>query len=89
MRIAAHVLSLSILTFVGALTPAAAQTTCGQHRAACESVCTPNRVAGIYAGSYQRCTASCEPRWQECLKTGIWVDLERRSHGGSEYAPPF
>lgn len=89
MRIPACVLSLSILAYGAALAPAAARATCGQHRAVCEQICTPQRVAHVYAGSYQRCTASCEPRWQECLKTGLWVDLERRSTGGAEYAPPF
>ena len=66
-----------------------AQMSCGAHRSVCESVCTPDRVAHYYFGSLRRCTDSCEPRWQECLRTGVWVDLERRSSGRTEYAPPF
>lgn len=69
--------------------PARAQPSCGEHRAVCESVCTPDRVAQYYFGVLRRCTASCGPRWQACLRTGRWVDLEGRSSGGTEYAPPF
>ena len=80
---------LAVLGAVAATSAARAQMSCGQHRAVCESVCTPERVAYVYAGSGRRCSASCEPRWQMCLKTGVWVDLERRSSGGSEFATPF
>lgn len=89
MRVSACLLSAALLFPGVAIAPANAQATCGEHRAVCESVCTPQRVSYTYAGSYRRCTASCEPRWQACLRTGVWVDLERRSGGGSEYAPPF
>lgn len=75
-------------TFAGGH-PASAQQSCGMHRAGCESACTPGLVAHVYAGSLRRCTASCEPRWNECLRTGVWVDLERRSSGSVERAPPF
>jgi hypothetical protein len=71
------------------LAPAQAQLSCFEHRAACESVCTPSQVAYYYFGSLRRCTASCEPRMNACLRTGVWVDLERLSTGGTEYATPF
>lgn len=69
--------------------PSQAQATCGEHSDACEAVCTPARVARYHFGSLRRCTASCEPRWQECLRSGIWVDLERLSTGRAELAPPY
>ena len=80
-------LAAALLPLAG--TAARAQMSCWEHRAICESVCTPDRVARYYFGARERCTASCGPRWQECVNTGLWVDLERQTSGGVEYAPPF
>ena len=68
---------------------ASAQMSCSEHREICETICTPDRVARYYFGVARRCTASCEPRWQQCLRSGLWVDLERRTSGGTEYARRF
>lgn len=88
MRLALPGLLLAVATSLP-VAPARAQTSCWEHRAICESVCTPDRVARYYFGARERCTASCGPRWLECMSTGLWVDLERQSSGGTEYAPPF
>jgi hypothetical protein len=69
--------------------PASAQLSCSEGRAICEATCTPAHVAFYHFGNLDRCEASCEPRRQQCLRTGIWVDLERRSSGWSEVADPF
>ncbi len=66
--------------------PADAIQSCSANRTVCESVCTPDRIARYHGGLARRCTASCEPRWQQCLRTGVWVDLERRSSGWWEQA---
>ncbi|TDR94388.1 hypothetical protein [Enterovirga rhinocerotis] len=89
MRLATIAGLLVALSGMAAGGPAYAQQSCSAHRAACESVCTPNWVSYYYAGSMRRCTASCEPRWQECLRTGTWVDLERRRTGWWEVAKPY
>ena len=83
-RLFAAAASLSVLT----LLPVAAQASgsCSDHRDVCEAVCTPDRVARFYGGVALRCAASCEPRWNQCLRTGIWADLERRSTGWWEPA---
>ncbi|WP_375461049.1 hypothetical protein [uncultured Enterovirga sp.] len=72
-----------------AIGPALAQQSCSGHRAVCEATCTPAHVARYHFGNVDRCEASCEPRRQQCLRTGVWVDLERRSTGWSELAVPF
>lgn len=83
-RLAASVFGLSLA--VGLATPGHAQQSCSTHRAWCEAVCTPAFVGYYYGGLPARCLASCDPRWQACLRTGIWVDLERVSSGGPESA---
>lgn len=69
--------------------PASAEQSCSTHMAVCESACTPAHVARYHFGNIDRCETSCEPRRQQCLRTGIWVDLERRSTGWWESAVPF
>ena len=83
----ASLLSAATL-FLLAVSPAQAET-CSGHRATCESVCTPDRVARYYAGSEARCTSSCYPRWSQCMRTGWWADLERRYSGGWQPAARF
>jgi hypothetical protein len=65
---------------VGSALPSLAQTapvaSCGERANFCEAVCTPERIRRLYAGSAQWCSASCEPRWQQCLRTRTWVHLE-------------
>ena len=57
---------------------------CTGGRAICEAVCTPERLSRYYQGSLALCTASCEPRWQQCLRTGTWVHLEDSYPGWHE-----
>jgi hypothetical protein len=89
MRILPSLFVAAAILTAGPISTARAQMSCGDHRAVCVSACTPSHVARYHFGSLRRCTANCEPRWQECLRSGIWVDLERRSTGGAELAPPF
>lgn len=80
MRIA---LALALALAVVTATPALAAG-CGENREACEAICTPERIAHYYAGVAARCSASCEPRFQLCLRTGIWMHLEDRYAGWAE-----
>ncbi|MDB5590266.1 hypothetical protein [Enterovirga sp.] len=77
------------LTALVAASPSEAGQSCTSHRSVCEAACTPAHVARYHFGDVDRCEASCEPRRQQCLRTGIWVDLERRSTGWWEAATPF
>ena len=79
---------IAVATAFVASGPAAAEG-CSAYRATCEAVCTPQRVSRYYFGSIKRCTASCEPRWQQCLRTGAWADLEYRYSGWWERATGF
>ena len=67
----------------------AAAASCSARRDACEAICTPDRIASYYLGSWERCRTSCEPRWNQCLRTGVWVDLERLSTGTLEPAERY
>lgn len=87
VRLAASVLGLSLT--LGFATEGRAQQSCSTHRAWCESVCTPAFVGFYYGGLPARCLASCAPRWQACLRSGIWVDLERQSGGRQEPADRY
>lgn len=63
--------------------------TCSTYRASCETACTPAKVTRYYAGSARRCLSSCEPRFQQCIRSGEWADLERLYGGGWEKATIF
>ena len=82
-------IAMSLALLCAAASPAFAGASCLQHRAGCQAVCGPERVARYYFGSYVRCTASCEPRFQQCVRSGVWADLERLSTGWYEPAAPF
>lgn len=70
--------------------PAAwAAGSCSTGRLQCEAACTADHVARYYSGSSDRCQSSCVPRWNQCLRSGIWVDLEHRTTGTWEEASPF
>jgi hypothetical protein len=83
MRLALTIAGFALALPVFGTAPAEA-TSCSSNRASCEVVCTPERIARYYAGSARRCTASCEPRWQQCMRTGIWVHLEDQYPGWNE-----
>ena len=82
MRITA---SLAVALAIVSAAPALAAG-CGENRDACVAVCTPERIARYYAGVEARCSASCEPRFQQCLRTGVWMHLEDRYAGWAEPA---
>jgi hypothetical protein len=82
VRLALTIAITAAISAVGASQARAAS--CSDNRAVCETVCTPERLARYYAGSLRRCTASCEPRWQQCMRTGIWVHLEDQYPGWRE-----
>ena len=63
-----------------------ASESCGTYRASCQAVCTPERADRYYAGSAARCSSSCEPRWNQCLRTGWWADIEYLYSGSWERA---
>lgn len=77
MRITA---SLALALAIVSAAPALAAG-CGENRDACEAICTPQRIAQYYSGVAARCPASCEPRFQLCLRTGTWTHLEDRYAG--------
>lgn len=83
------VLAAGLCVSAGFVSAAGAQQSCSSGRAGCEAVCTPDRVWRYYGGVSERCTASCTPRWQQCLRSGIWVDLERLSTGYGEPASRY
>ncbi|MBV9078066.1 MAG: hypothetical protein JO048_11340 [Methylobacteriaceae bacterium] len=68
---------------------AAPAASCSENRDRCEAICTPERVARYYFGGAHRCTASCGPRFQQCLRTGIWVHLEDSQAGFHEPVDGF
>ena len=78
-RLAWAVAAMALLAATGA----SAQS-CGAGRDICERSCTPERIRDYHAGSERRCTASCAPRYQKCLTTGIWVHLEDERAGWHE-----
>jgi hypothetical protein len=84
MTRAALALTFGLIAFGAAPSPARADGSCFSYWAACNAVCTPQRAATYYAGSVRRCASSCEPRFQQCLRSGLWADLERLRTGGWE-----
>ena len=87
----AWMLGLGALAAIGGsgLAPPAQAASCGDRAAECEASCTPAKVARYYFGSERRCTASCEPRLQQCYRTGKWTHLEDYYPGNVERVSRF
>lgn len=68
--------AITAFVVLAGMQAASSAETCGTLRDKCEAVCTPDRVARYHFGSERRCTASCTPRWNACMATGLWADLE-------------
>ena len=81
--------ALAVFLVVAGVQAASSAETCGTLRDKCEAVCTPDRVARYYFGSERRCTASCTPRWNACVATGLWADLEGVSNHWYAIVDPF
>jgi hypothetical protein len=73
----------------GIASPAGAAESCLGYKQLCEAACTPARISRFYSDHPPRCSASCEPRFYECVRTGIWVHLEDSRAGWREPVNPF
>jgi hypothetical protein len=69
--------------------PSAMRETCGTRAAQCEATCAARPRMRPYTSPYDRCSESCEPRWQQCLRTGLWVHLEDSYPGWRERVARF
>lgn len=75
------ILAMPALLLAGA---AQAAETCSSRAAQCDQICASRPNGPPYNSTYDRCAASCTPRWQQCLRTGIWVHLEDPAAGWRE-----
>ena len=70
---------------VGALAqPALADDTCSARAGQCDAICAARPAIPPYTSRYDRCAESCQPRWSQCLRTGLWVHLEDAKAGWRE-----
>ena len=60
---------------------------CFSYKQACEAICTPPRIARYYSDNPDRCSASCAPRFYQCVHTGVWVHLEDEPPVREEVGP--
>ena len=63
--------------------------TCTSRANQCDQACAARPTVYPYTSPYDRCAASCQPRWQQCLRTGVWVHLEGRRPGWRERVERF
>jgi hypothetical protein len=75
---------------LGALAqPAIAEETCSTRASQCDAICAARPPFPPYTSRYDRCAESCQPRWNQCLRTGIWVHLEDAHAGWRERVTPW
>ena len=78
-------LAVALSGAVLAAAPAAAMgPSCSLRAKQCEIICSSQPPVRPYDSPYNRCLASCQPRWHQCLRTGIWVHLEDAYPGWHE-----
>lgn len=75
--------------FAGTPVEAMNQPSCSLRARQCELICAARPQVRPYTSRYDRCYESCEPRWQQCLRTGIWVHLEDAYPGWREQVDIF
>ena len=68
---------------------AAAAETCSSRASQCDQICAARPNARPFNSPYDRCAESCQPRWNQCLRTGIWVHLEDGQPGWRERVDRF
>ena len=69
--------------------PAAAEETCSTRANQCDALCAARPPVSPYTSRYDRCAESCQPRWNQCLRSGLWVHLEDDHPGWRERVTPW
>lgn len=65
------------------------QSSCSARAGQCAQTCAARPPIFPYTSPYDRCSESCNPRWNQCLRDGIWVHLEDSYAGWRERVAPF
>jgi hypothetical protein len=82
-------LGLGLLAGPAMAQPVAVQSSCSARAGQCQTTCASRPPVFPYTSPYDRCSESCGPRWNQCLRDSTWVHLEDQYPGWRERVAPF